>query len=152
MGALPPEITKRIHDEIIAETEKKFCTKTRLNKLAKELDLLAFSDITDYVTLGENGSCTWNNPEELRYKKLTRAIKKIKRRKVFRVGDDGQEIITDEVDFELYPKIDAIREIIGIMGLKAPAQIELNHGVKGLTDEQLNQLIQKLMGSNGSGT
>ena len=131
-----------IRDSIMAATEKLFCTKDRLNKLCTELDLIAFSDVTEYMTLGENGAATWKDPETLKAKGLTRAIKKIKRRKMFRAGKEGEdEVITDEIDFELHPKLEALKEIAEIMqihkpsngnGHEVPPMIVINVGGKRL--------------------
>ncbi len=125
------EKLESLRDSIFAATEKKFCTKSRLNKLAKELDLIAFSDLTNYLILGEDGSVSWVDPEGLKKSGLTRAIKKIKRRKIYKAGkgEDDETIITDEVDFELHSKMEAIQTLVEIMGIKSPEKLE--HDISG---------------------
>ncbi len=123
---LSTEDGREIRDKILAASDKKFITKTRLNKLAKEIDLIAFSDISNYGTVAKE--IFGDQFDSLRKAGLTRAIKKIKRKRTLRPakGDNGEEIIDEYVEIELHDKMQGIGETIEMMRLKTPKKLELS--------------------------
>lgn len=129
MKKLTDEQKLALRDSIYAETARIICTEERLNKVIKELDLIGFSDLTDYLSLGKNGTVTWKDPEKLRKKGLTRAIKRIRRRRTYKPGKKGEDetVITDEVDFELHSKQDALNELVNMMGVRPPQKHDVKH-------------------------
>lgn len=149
MSALPPEVTKKIHDEIVADTAKKFRTKARLNRVSKELSIVGHSDVTDFLP---TSTLEKYIPDviELRKKGITRAIKRIEINRTTRTDKDGGETVSENFKFELHAKLDAVGQEIDIMGIKSAQKIEVDHGIRGLSDDQLDSLIKNLLGSNGN--
>ena len=135
MPAVPFEVSKRIHDEVIAETEKEFCTKARVQKLRRELDLLAFSDLGKYEELLEGGKLCEIKPI------VRRALKKIKRFRTTRFDREGNQIIEERTEIDLHPKMEAIGTLVDILGMKAAAKME--HEVNLNLSDRLEKAIQR---------
>ena len=66
----------------------------------KELALLSFSDIQDYIEIDDGGAITAKRFEEMKGK-ASKAIKSIKEKKVIREAKDGSEAMLVESTFEL---------------------------------------------------
>ncbi len=132
MGAVPPEVSKKWHDEIVAETERLFCTKSRVRKLKKELDLIAFSDLADVEDLYEEKIEMDENGEKIAKRTLlkdlpggkSKTVKKIKRTRETHYHKDGTHTVEERTEIELHPKLEGIKTLIEVMGIKAPEKFE----------------------------
>ena len=117
-------------------------------KIAKELALIAFSDIQDYVTVDEGGSLQVLPLSDLK-KHKSRAIKKIKEKATIKESNDGKSTVRySSLEFELHDKLEAIKTAIDCMGIKKPAKYDVN--IAGRVDfskfsnEELDAAIQHL--------
>ncbi|HOX60053.1 MAG TPA: hypothetical protein PLC99_24520 [Verrucomicrobiota bacterium] len=97
-------------------------------KIAKELALIAFSDIQDYVTVDEGGSLQVLPLSDLK-KHKSRAIKKIKEKATIKESNDGKSTVKySSLEFELHDKLEAIKTAIDCMGIKKPSKLDVNMG------------------------
>lgn len=92
----------------------------KVKKLADDLYIQAFSDMGDYVTIGEEGQVTVNTLDTL--KKKSKAIRKIKEKRRILSTDKGDTILEDTLEFELYDSLAAKKIGIDILGLNAPTK------------------------------
>lgn len=86
-------------------------------KIARELTAIAFSDISDYVTVAEGGEVQAIPSTEIP-KRKRKAIKKIreKRRILNTPGDKGDVILDQSTEYELYDKLDALKYLCKLRG------------------------------------
>ena len=97
-------------------------------KLAKELKIIAFSDIKDHCTIDEGGALQMIPLSELG--RNSKAIKKVKEKTKITESKDGEKLFKDSrVEYELYDKLDAIKLAASLMGMEAPQKIE--HDISG---------------------
>lgn len=91
----------------------------------KELALMGFSDIADYLTIDEGGALQAKTFEEME-KGKSRAVKKVKERTTITENKDGSHIFKNsQVEYELHDKIEPLKIAIAIKGLKAPEKLEI---------------------------
>ena len=78
-------------------------------KILKELAVIGFSSIDDYLTIGEGGLVQANTFEEMPIGSIS-AIKKVKEKRTIRqIQDDSEDMILDSTfEFELYDKPQAL--------------------------------------------
>lgn len=96
-------------------------------KLAKELKIIAFSDIADHCTIDEGGALQMKPLHELG--KKSRAVKKVKENTKITESKDGEKLFKDSrVEYELYDKLDAIKLAASLMGMEAPQKHEVDIG------------------------
>ena len=93
------------------------------NKISKELSLIAFADMADFVQVDSEGSVKPLAFDELK-KNKSRIIKKIKEKRRILNGKEDDTILEDTFEFELYSKLDAIKIAVDILGLNAPTKQE----------------------------
>lgn len=85
-------------------------------KIARELCGIAFSDISDYLTVAEGGEIQAIPLENISPKKR-KALKKIREKTVISESKDGEKIYKDSrVEFELYDKLDALKYLCRLRG------------------------------------
>jgi hypothetical protein len=95
------------------------------DKLAKELALIAYSDIADYMTVSEGGAIEAVPLKGLSRNK-SRAVKKIKEKTIIKESADGSAIYKDStLEYELYDKMKAIEFSAVLMGMKEPDKHEV---------------------------
>lgn len=91
-------------------------------KLAKELKIIAFSDIADHCTIDEGGALQMKSLQEIG--KKSKAIKKVKENTKITESKDGERLFKDSrVEYELYDKLDAIKLAASLMGMEAPQKV-----------------------------
>lgn len=118
MAAIPAEATKNLRDEIFKETEQKFHKAGFTAKnIAREYALVAFSDISDYIQVDEQGSVKPISFDSLHPNK-TKAIKKIREKRRILNGKENDTILEDTFEFELHDKLEALKEGTNLAGLK----------------------------------
>lgn len=120
-------------------------------KIAKEISLLAFTDIADFVQVDDCGSAKPIALDEIK-KDKTRAIKKIKekRRILSAPGKSNDDtILEDTFEFELYDKLDALRLGAECLGLKKPPQIQANINAQVALDEDLKEFVDLIIAGAG---
>ena len=131
----------------MSETEKAFKKRFPADKLAKEIALIAFSDMRDYVQVDEAGAAKPLGFDQLKAGR-SKVIKKIreKRRILQTKGGDDEIVLEDTFEFELWDKEEALRLGAEYSGYKPVARIkaEIDHGLKNLSDDELEALIAKL--------
>lgn len=113
-------------DIAISETRKKM-EKAGFSvlKLAKELKLIAFSDIADHCTIDEGGALQMLSLQQIG--KKSKAIKKVKETTKITESKDGEKLFKDSrVEYELYDKLDAIKLAAALMGMEAPQKHEFD--------------------------
>ncbi|MDD5008353.1 MAG: hypothetical protein PHC68_08105 [Syntrophorhabdaceae bacterium] len=94
-------------------------------KLAKELRLIAFSDIKDHCTIDDGGALQMIPLADIG--KKSRAIKKVKENTKITESKDGEKLFKDSrVEYELYDKLEAIKLAASLMGMEAPQKHELD--------------------------
>lgn len=146
-----PQLTKEENDKLIEETK----CETRLamekaghsmDRIAKRLAIMAYSDIEDYYEITEGGERILKplRTPKGKKKKITQAIKRIKEKTYITESKDGQSYIKNsETDVEVYDAMDALKFAASLMGMVKPQKLEVtgkNGGpvkVTGLTDDEL---------------
>ena len=94
-------------------------------KLAKELKIIAFSDIADHCTIDDGGALQMRSLQEIG--KKSKAIKKVKETTKITESKDGEKLFKDSrVEYELYDKLDAIKLAASLMGMEAPQRVSVD--------------------------
>lgn len=145
MKKLTTEQNENIEKEVVCETRRRFeAAGFKVPKIARELALVAFSDIQDYVTVNEGGELQVLPLESLK-KNKSRVIKKIREKTKITKSEDGQKLFKNSsVEFELYDKLDALKMAVEIIGIKKPAKVDVNH------DGNIEILITNYAGASSS--
>ncbi len=119
------EQEEQIVADVFADTRKAFeKAGFTAEKIAEELALIGFADMADFVQVDEQGSVKPLSFDELK-KNKSRIIKKIKEKRRILNGDGEDTILEDTFEFELHDKLNALKEAILILGLKAPDKLEI---------------------------
>lgn len=119
------------------------------SKLFRELCAIAFSDIADYITVSEGGEVSVHPTSTIPPKKR-KAIKKIreKRRILTTPGSkdkpDGEQILDQTTEYELYDKLESLKYLCRLKGLEIQKMeltgkdgAPINHKFTGISDEEL---------------
>lgn len=135
--------TKQIQQEVFAATQEAYeKAGFTSKKIARELALIAFADMKDFVQVDEQGSVKPISFNEL--KKKSRCIKKIREKRRILNSNDDDTILDDTFEFELYSKLEALSIAIDILGIKKPQQITgsvtLNHELP----EDVQDIFEKI--------
>ena len=104
-------LSKLIIQEEILKRERQFENRVGINKekILRELALIGFSSMDDYVDIDENGIVIAKCFDQMQAGAV-RAIKKIREKRVIRTEKgtkdkpDGEEILDSTFEFELYDK------------------------------------------------
>jgi hypothetical protein len=103
--------------EVKADTVRSFTRhKFTPEKISKELSLLAFSDMKDFIEVDTDGSVKAISFDRLKGGR-TRVIKKIRERRRILSKADGDTVLESTFEFELYDKLGALElgaEIVGV--------------------------------------
>jgi hypothetical protein len=119
------EQEEQIVADVFAETKKAFeKAGFTAEKIAEELALIGFADMAEFVQVDEQGSVKPLSFDELK-KNKSRIIKKIREKRRIINGDGEDTILEDTFEFELHDKLNALKEAILILGLKAPEKLEI---------------------------
>jgi hypothetical protein len=119
------EQEEQIVVDVFADTRKAFeKAGFTAEKIAEELALIGFADMADFVQVDEQGSVKPLSFDELK-KNKSRIIKKIREKRRIINGDGEDTILEDTFEFELHDKLNALKEAILILGLKAPEKLEI---------------------------
>lgn len=119
----------------IATLRKKADERTLITRerIENELAIIAFADMKDYVTIGDEGQVTLKTFEQMP-KDASRAVKSVEEiRRIMGYGKgDGEEIILEvRTRYHHHDKLDAIEKLIKLKGYY-PKQ-ELPEGVSAVT-------------------
>jgi len=126
MDSQDKEISLKAADNAISETRRQM-EKAGFSvlKLAKELKIIAFSDIADHCTIDDGGALQMLSLQEIG--KKSKAVKKVKETSKITESADGEKIFKDsKIEYELYDKLDAIKLAAALMGMEAPQKHELD--------------------------
>ena len=118
--------SERAYDSIRALCEKE---RASIPKILKELSTIAFSDITDYVTVAEGGEIQAIPVNQINTKrtKKTRAVKKIIERTKITESADGQYSYKDSrIEYELYDKLNALQYLCKLQGYEPSQRVQLS--------------------------
>lgn len=119
-------------------------------KIAKEIALVAFSDMADFVQVDESGSTKPIPFNQIKQGK-TRIIKKIREKRRILEGKgpkgskDDDVVLEDTFEFELIDKMDGLRLGAECLGLKKPVQIQGNMTQQIQLDEDLKQFVDMIV-------
>lgn len=115
------EAGKQVMADTIAKFEKAGFTDSRI---ARELALVAFADMADFVQVDEQGSVKPIAIADL--KKHSKAIKKIREKRRILNGKDEDTILEDTFEFELHSKLEALQMAMEVKGMK---RLKFEHDV-----------------------
>jgi hypothetical protein len=144
MGLLTPEQNEKINKQIICETRRQFeKAGFTVPKIAKELALIGFSDISDYLTVNEGGAIEIIPFKDLK-KLKSKAIKKIREKTVITESKDGEVISKiSTVEFELHDKLQSLGMAVDVIGIKKPVKHDVNlKGDLNLTERLKNARLK----------
>lgn len=132
MKKLTPEQHQDINKRVVCETRKQFeKAGFTVPKIAKELALIGFSDISDYLTVDEGGAIQVFPLETLK-KNKSKAIKKIREKTTITESKDGSVIYkTSTVEFELHDKLQSLGMAVDVIGIKKPIQHKVEAQIGG---------------------
>lgn len=115
--------------EAIADTVAMDTLKARQRAL-NELEILAYSDIKDYLEIDpDTGSLRAKGFEEMP-DGVSRAIKKVKEHRTIKETKSGETIVYCNFEFELHEKRGAIMDIAKIEGFDSPIPEDPNKAKK----------------------
>ena len=142
------EASKDVYQQRLADFKK--CGIT-FQKIAEELKIIAFSDIVNYLHVNESGSTKARSLDTLMPKASSRAIKKIreKRRIMETKGGEGEIILEDTFEFELYDKLDALKFLAGAIGITTTQKHEVT-GKDGAPLSPLPFVVNLIKNPQGS--
>jgi len=99
-----------------------------LEKIIQEYALIAFSDIKHYVNVDDGGALQAIPLEDIKPKKATRAVKKIRETTKITEKDDGSIIFKDsKIEYELYDKQHALDKLIELGDFMPAQRQEVRH-------------------------
>jgi L-rhamnose isomerase len=97
-----------------------------VDKIVKELALIGFSDPSQFVDIAEGGELRFRTFKEMGKKR--RCLKKISEKTVITESKDGEKVYkTSTVDYELWSKPDALRELIVLGGYRPAEKKDVKH-------------------------
>lgn len=127
MPKLTPEENSNINQGVICDTRRHFeRAGFKVPRIARELALIAYSDMADFIMVGDNKLSTPIPINELK-KKKSRIIKKLKSKvKILHKKEGGNKVLEHELEYELHDKLHALNMAIEILGIKKPLKVDLN--------------------------
>jgi hypothetical protein len=122
----------------IKRLETKLEDKTLITKqrVLDELAIIAFADMKDYVSIGDQGQVQLISFDDERMPKgASRAVQKIKEKRSIRQtqGDSPDMIIDLSMEYAHHSKVDSLKEISELMGYYPPKELK-HSGEVGLVD------------------
>ena len=119
--------------EVMCETIKELEDAGGTNEnIFKELCGIGFADITDFVSIDDQGIVRMKPVDEWP-KGKGHLVRKIKEKRVIRTEKgtkdkpDGETVLDATFEFELHDKLDALGKIISVKGIQKPAKINIDH-------------------------
>lgn len=96
-------------------------------KIAKELKIIAFSDIKNHVVIDDGGAIQAVPLEKMGQK--SRAVKKVKETTKITESRDGAVLMKDSrIEYELYDKLEALKFAAALLGMQVPQKHEVDIG------------------------
>jgi hypothetical protein len=137
--ALPD--TEKIRKEVMSATQReveRVCGEGG-KKIIRELALIAFANMADFVDVKE-GVVYAKSLKDLK-RGRSRIIRKIKEKRTFRRDPQNakNQVIESTFEFELHPKIEALRELDLLGGYRAAEKRELTGPDGGPIDVALRK-------------
>lgn len=122
------------------KTEKR--TQITKDRVLKELAIIAFADMADYVTIGDQGQVQLLSFDDERMPKgASRAVQKVnEKRSIRQKNDDSGDMIVDiNLQYSHHSKIDALAEISALNGYYAPKEMKHSGEIKTIheADQEL---------------
>jgi phage terminase small subunit len=132
---------KRLQSKV---EEKTLITKERV---LNELAIIAFADMKDYVSIGDQGQVQLIPFDDERMPEgASRAVQKVKEKRSMRQsqGDSPDIIIDMQMEYGHHSKVDSLKEISELMGYYPPKELK-HSGEIGIVDyaTRLEQARQK---------
>jgi phage terminase small subunit len=121
------------------------------DEILRELTIIGRSDLKDYFDILEGGEIRAKMFDEMPHS-TSRALKSIKETRTIRESADGKDtsIVTDKIEFELHPKVQALEKLGQHFGL-FPTKIEGKLEVEArLTMADFKKSMQGLNDGSGS--
>ena len=121
-------LTKNVHIRAAIEAGKAEISKRNLVKqdeVIRELTLIGFADMADFVTVDRTGSVRANPLDTLEDGK-SRIIKKIKEKRTIRLSDDGDQALIDStLELELCDKVGSLRTLLEYTTPAEPQKVDV---------------------------
>jgi hypothetical protein len=89
------------------------------NKTIKEIATIAYSDIANHLTVDTSGIVRAISIDEVK-KQARRAVKKIREKRRILSSLGTEKTIEATLEFELYDKVEGLKTLISLQGLKPP--------------------------------
>ena len=118
-------MTRELSEEATAEIQKPFREEFAPGRVARELALIAFADMRDYVQVDEAGAVKPLGFDDLKPDR-SKVIKKIReKRKILQTKGESEDIVLEDTfEFELWDKLEALEFGAKLAGLEPAAKIE----------------------------
>lgn len=138
------KIQEQIRNELKARESR---TEITADRVLEETALIGFSDIKNYIEIGEDGqvtSKTWDSIPE----NASRAIEAISEDRIIRENPDGSQIVVhDKYKFKMHSKIRALELLHKHLGLAAEQRFRF--GIDGGENGQPIEFTIKYVHTNG---
>ena len=116
------------------------------DKILRELSLIGFANLADHVTIDDTTGCVQAIGIDSLPVGASRAVKKVKERRVIKSTASGDEVLESTFEFELHDKQTALVNMGKELGMfREKHEVDVN--------QPINITIKKFYrGNNGSGT
>jgi len=97
-----------------------------VRKIVRELALIGYSDPSQFVEVAEGGELRFRTFKEMGTRR--RCLKRISEKTVITKSKDGEKLYkTSTVDYELWSKLDALKELIVLGDYRPSERHEVEH-------------------------
>lgn len=115
----------------------------------REIALLASSDMADYVRVDEAGAVTVIPLDQLPEGK-SKAIRKLKERRIIKSTAEGDQVMESTLEFELYDKLKGLELLARHHSLLHDKQeIDLNATIKVAAEAEFSDLLKAMKAKYG---
>jgi len=136
-------LSKLVIQDKIQQAQQKRSLRTEItqDRVLKELALIGFSDMGDFITINEEGSIRAKPLDSLQEGK-SRIIKKVKEKRTTRITREGEEITDIFYEFELHDKVKCLE----MMGKHLGMFIEKQDDQESYTDKarKIRELVSEM--------
>ena len=120
------DIVEQSRQDSVSAAFKK--AKVSIDKIVRELSIIGFSDITRYVHVDDGGALQAIPLESISPRVATRAVKKVRETTKITESDDGTRIFKEsKIEYELYDKPGALKQLLELGDFMPSEKQELNH-------------------------
>jgi len=141
-----PNIQKAIAEAIASRAAK---NGMDADATMREIALLASSDMADYVRVDEGGAVQVIPLDQLPEGK-TKAIRKLKERRVIKSTTEGDQVMESTLEFELYDKLKGLELLARHHSLLHDKQeIDLNATIKVAAEAEFSELMTAMKAKYG---